>query len=209
MEPLLPTTKTFMEYEELDFYDSYRSTVEVPTRDVKQIDFAKVFPNGAPSFLGFPTKFRFYDADVTTDAQGREVQGAPRNFSKNYVVAEKVMTLHDYRKRELPKIAREKRNKTTMAGRALGEFMDGGFSLKRAFKAALDFGRPVLCWYIQGVEAVIAEAEKRGVKTVSLWDSAAITIAQPVDADTIVLDKSLNQIHPPRAAVAPALKRAV
>lgn len=203
----VPQTKTFMEYEELEMYDSYMLTVEVPTRDVKQIDFKALDEKLWFGAAGIPSNFRFFDADVTV-VDGREVLSNARNFSPEYRLAETVMTLDDYKKREAPKLAAEKERTTNMFGRFVEGFLDGGFSLTRAFREAAQWRRPVKDWYIRRVEATIAEAEQKGITHVALWDDHPATTPLLVTKDMIVLDKTLNQLYPaaerPKTTPAPS-----
>ncbi|MDE1151010.1 MAG: hypothetical protein PW788_00600 [Micavibrio sp.] len=194
-------TKTFMNYEELDLYDSFRINVEVASRDISPAAFSQINFGLPPTYLGFPTNFYFFDADVTTHADGTQTMGAPRNQSKEYVVADLVMSLDDYKRREEPKLKELKQQKHSRFSQAMSEFLDGGLSLTRAFKAALSPKRPILSWYIQNVESTLADAARDGVKTVSLWDRESVTTAKPVTDDMIILDKTLRQIHPPLTLV--------
>ena len=194
-----------MEFTEYELYETYRSSVEVPTRDVQKIDFVALFKNDIPpTVLGFPIEFRFYDADVSPDT-GREIAGTRRNVSKDYQVADIVMTLEDYKKRELPKLVEYKKQQRGRLEAFTSEFMDNGLSLRRAFKAALSPKRPVLDWHITAVEAAIAEAEKTGATHIALRDKHELASPVLVTANTVVLDQKLNQLHP--AAEKPAAQR--
>jgi len=201
-EPILSTvTKTFMNYEENDLYESYRLNVEVANRDISPEAFKKINFMMPPTYLGFPTRFHFFDADVTTNPDGSETIGAPRNQSKEYIVADVVMSLDAYKRREEPKLKELKTQKHSRLSQAMSELLDGGFSLTRAFKAAVSPKRPIMSWYIQNVEGMLADATEKGIKTVSLWDRESVTTAQPVTDDMIVLDKNLRQLHPPLTMV--------
>jgi len=195
-------TKTFLEYMEYELSHSYLETLEVPTRDVQTLDFAKLSQYGLPVS---PTEFRFFDADVTVE-NGREVRGVPRNFSADYRVADIVMSLEDYKKREFPKLEEFKKNKLGRLSAFLDELLVGGFSLKRAFKAALGPKHPVRDGYIKSVESQIAEAEKIGATHVALRDHD-LSYPVLVTRNMVVLDKTMKQqLHPamPKPRPAPA-----
>ena len=194
-----------MEYTEYEMYENYQSVVEVPSRDPLQIDFKKLDWWAAPTAHGFPIEFKFFDADVTVDAEGKKTIGEPRNYSKNYHVAEVVMTLDEYKKREEPKLAAYKEEKLSRFHAFTGEFFDGGLSLKRAFKAAIAPKKPVMQWYIEQVESKIAEATATGATHIALRHSDSLSSPTVVTDDMIVLDKKLNQLHP--SAAKPAAPR--
>lgn len=191
-----PTTRTFMEYEELDLYDSWWSVVEVPHRDPARLDFKKVFESRrlAPTAFGYPLEFRFFDANVVDGEITHR-----RNESKTYIVAELVMSVEDYKKREEPKLALYKKEKTGFCGRVMGELLDGGGNLKQAFKSAFDFGRPVMDWYIKSVGAILREAEATGATHVHLWGNHECTTAKIVAKDDIILNSKMQQLYPLQA----------
>ncbi len=183
-----------MEYEELDLNASYTLEVEVPSRNPKEIDFSKLKWAEPPTFLGFPTSFRFFDADTMNDASGREILGLKRNYSKPYLVAEAVMSFADYKKRELPKLAEMKKSKVSRLSAAFNEL--GNLNFRKAFQAAFAPKKPVMSWYIQNVEDIIAKGDKLGTTFVALWDNEAATTPTLLKPDVTVLDKKLNQIYP-------------
>ena len=183
-----------MEYEELDLNASYVLEVEVPSRNPKEIDFSKLKWSMPPTYLGFPTSFRFFDAEVMNDASGREILGLKRNYSKPYLVADTVLSFDDYKKRELPKLAEMKKSKVSRLSAAFNEL--GNLNFRKAFKTAFAPKKPVMSWYIQTVEGIIAEGSRAGTKFVALWDNEGVTTPKLLQPDVTVLDKNLNQIHP-------------
>ena len=191
-------TKTFIEYKDYELYETYQVIAEVPTRDVQKIDFKKI-----DLTLGFPTEFKFFDADVTVE-NGKQVMGAPRNISKDYRIADIVMSLDDYKKRELPKLAKFKKDQQGRLDAFMQEFLDRGLSLTRAFKAAIAPKQPVLQWYIWSVEKTISEAEKTGVTHIALRDDHTLAYPVLVTDNMIVLDSKLNQLHPSVSKSKPA-----
>lgn len=197
----LPVTKTFMEYTEYDLYSSEQVSVAVPSRDPLQIDFKKLDWWMAPTFLGFPTEFKFYDAQV--DDAGKEIAGTRTNYSKNYQVAEAVMSLDEYKARELPRIAEMKGEKLSRFHAFTHEFLDGGFSLSKSFKAAIGSKKPVMDWYIEQVESTIRQAEQAGATHIAIWDKKSATAPIIIEADMIVLDRKLGQLYPAAAKPAP------
>lgn len=190
-----------MEYTEYDLYSSEQMSVAVPSRDPLAIDYKKLDWWAAPTFLGFPTEFKFYDAQV--DDAGREIPGTRTNYSKNYQVAEAVMSLDEYKARELPKIAEMKGEKLSRFHAFTHEFIDGGFSLSKSFKAAIGPKKPVMNWYIEQVETAIRDAESAGATHIALWDKNSATPPIIVTADMIVLDRKLAQLHPVAAKPVP------
>lgn len=190
-----------MEYTEYDLYSSEQMSVAVPSRDPLAIDYKKLDWWAAPTFLGFPTEFKFYDAQV--DDAGREIPGTRTNYSKKYQVAEAVMSLDEYKARELPKIAEMKGEKLSRFHAFTHEFIDGGFSLSKSFKAAIGPKKPVMNWYIEQVETAIRDAESAGAKHIALWDKNSATPPIIVTADMIVLDRKLAQLHPVAAKPVP------
>lgn len=190
--------KTFLEYLDIDLYSSTWETVEVDTRDVSKIDWKKTFPYFPPTFLGFPSHFRFFDAESP--------QGRRSNVSKDYVIAEAVMPLEDYRAREEAKFEGYRKNKTSAWSRFCDALVNGGDSLKNAFRAALEPARPVMHRYMAEVEQAIAAAEKSGATHVHLWSATDCSVAKPVTPDMIVLDRGLAQLWPPVAPPPPQAK---
>lgn len=189
-------TKTFIEYLEYDMYEQYTTSREVTTRDPVALAVSKQI-NDWPNNL--PFEFHFYDADVAADGS----LSNKRNVSPEYRQADKVMSLDDYKKQVLPRIAEYKKEKQGRFSAFTTEFLDGGFSLKRAFKAALGPRKPVMDWYIQGTERMIAECEKAGIKTVALRSDHELTSAEPVAAGFIVVDSKGQQLYPAAAQPAP------
>lgn len=190
-------TKTFIEYLEYELYDQYSTSREVTTRDPAVLAASKQI-NDWPNFL--PFEFHFYDADVAADGSVSN----KRNVSPEYRQAHKVMSLDDYKKEVLPRIAEYKKEKLGRFSAFTSEFLDGGFSLKRAFKAALGPRKPVMEWYIDSTEHLIAECEKAGIKTVALRSDYELTSAIPVAGKMVIVDSKGMQLYP--AAVQPAPK---
>lgn len=182
-----PAMKSFIEYREYDMYDSSLSVLAVPTRDPQKLDFKKL----NPAAMAFPDEFRFFDAAITPDGKPA---GTPVNYSKDYRIAETVMTLDAYKQRELPKLENYKREKCGRIEAFGSAILTNGFRLKDAFKHALGPKRPVMEWYINDVTDVIAEAEKTGATHVYL--PYPQSVAKIVTPDMVVLDKTLQQIHP-------------
>lgn len=191
-----------MEYTEYDLYSSDQMSVVVPSRDPLAIDYKKLDWWAAPTFLGFPTEFKFYDAQV--DDAGKEIAGTRTNYSKNYQVAEAVMSLDEYKARELPRIAEMKGEKLSRFHAFTHEFLDGGFSLSKSFKAAIGPKKPVMDWYIEQVESAIRDAEAAGATHIALWDKQSASPPIIVTQDMIVLDRKLAQLYPAAAKPAPA-----
>lgn len=186
-----PVMKTFIEYREYDMYDSYLSVREVPTRDLKKLDLKKLDWGIPPTATGFPDEFRFFDAAITPDGKPA---GTPVNSSKDYRVAETVMTLDAYKQHELPKLENYRQEKRGRIEAFCSSLLTNGFNLKDAFKHATGPKRPVMEWYIDDVTHVIAEAEKSGATHVYLPHPQSV--AKIVTPDMIVLDKTLRQIYP-------------
>lgn len=197
----MPATKTFMEYTEYDLYSSEQMSVVVPSRDPLAIDYKKLDWWETPTFLGFATEFKFYDAQV--DDAGKEIAGTRTNYSKNYQVAEAVMSLDEYKQRELPRIAEMKGEKLSRFHAFTHELLDGGFSLSKSFKAAMGPKKPVADWYITQVEKAIADAEAAGATHIALWDKNSASPPIVITADMIVLDRKLGQLYPVAAKPAP------
>lgn len=190
-----------MEYTEYDLYSSDQMSVVVPSRDPQAIDYTKLDWWAAPTFLGFPTEFKFYDAQI--DDAGREIAGTRTNYSKNYQVAEAVTSLDEYKARELPRIAEMKGEKLSRFHAFTHEFLDGGFSLSKSFRAAIGPKKPVADWYIQQVETAIRDAEAAGATHIALWDKNSATPPTVITTDMIVLDRQLRQLYPVAAKPAP------
>lgn len=199
--PAQPQIKSFIEYRDYELYDSYLTLLEVPTRDLQKLDLKKLDWGIAPTFLGFADEFRFFDAEVTVE-NGRQVIGARTNYSKEYRVAEEVMTLADYKARELPKLAQYKQEKRSRTDAFLSTFFNGGLQLTRAFKEALAPRRPVMEMYISTVESVIEAAEKTGATHVAFFRKGDLAVPFAVSADMILLGHDLRQIHPAPSAAA-------
>jgi len=181
-----PKVKTFIEYREYDMYESYLSVQEVPTRDLQKLDLKK---------LGSPDDFRFFDATVDAD---NNMISAPVNYSKNYRIAETVMMLGTYKKREEKKLEEYKKDKCGRLETFFSSVLANG--LVNAFKRAIGSKRPVMEWYIHAVEHMIAGAEKNKATHIYLSHPEPQCVAKTVTADMVILDKELRQIHPSRTS---------
>lgn len=183
-------TKTYIAYEELDLYNSYPAVAEVVSRDPASLVHNKEVPDYA-----LTRPFHFFDADITFFPDDTMEIGPRYNESSPFIVAATVMTLKDYKAREAPKLERYKKEKTGFLGRAISTFLDGGFSLRAAFRDAV-IGRPVMAWYISAVKSLVAEAEKNNITHICLQDNDPRTLPVLVTPDLTVLDQRFAPLFP-------------
>lgn len=186
-------TITCIEFEEYDLYDQWTQSVEVPHRDPAQLDFKALLMNTCVPVDGVaaPRMFRFYDVDINAD--GDRVN--ERNYSKTYLVADSIRPFADYKAEETAKMEKMKLQKTTFLGRGISSFLDDGFSLTRACKAAFSKAQPMMYWYIQNTTNFIADAEAAGATHVAFLYPDS-TRPEMVTKSTIVLNKRLEKIYP-------------
>jgi hypothetical protein len=162
--------KTFIEYQEYDLNESYTIIHPIATRDIQHPDFKKHFEGGT-----IPSEFRFFDADVTT-VDGESSYANARNYSAPHVMAERIMTVEEFKNEQLPQIEKMKKDK-------------GGL-LTRLF----NMNRPVMAWYIDGVKATLLQAKAAQSAYIAETSKGAYYTA--VVKDMIVIDQSLQRLFP-------------
>jgi hypothetical protein len=150
---------------------------------------------------------------ATQDVSSREFKaawkrlGSPYNFSVadekgkiDYVIGFKVMSLEDYKAFITPGLQAAKKDKTNFGQRiseaVSEEWWLGIFSLKKVFKAAVDFDRPVMHQTVDYIEKMVAHFEETNTRHVYTNSNHWYGRVDKLPKDVVVLDKYLYQVYP-------------